>query len=98
MAGSELESLGIVPQSNDEALFKKYVDESAFSREEWIEALQEFSEWMSEHQRPYSAKPALEYLHCSALSVTGHVIKPPLWKIVAQMLKDFGFEDRNQSC
>ena len=98
MARTQLESLGVHPGSKEEKLFVKYVDESSFSAVEWIEALQEFSEWMSENKREYKASSALEYLHCSAFSAENHVIKPMLWKIVAQMLKDFGFDELKQGC
>lgn len=98
MASAELESLGVCANSPEEKLFNKYVDESSYSKDDWIEALEEFFEWMTENNREYKAATALEYLHCSVMSVASHVIKPALWKIVAQMLKDFGFDDRKQRC
>jgi hypothetical protein len=98
MVGSQLKSLGIIPESAEEALLKKYVDDSVYSLEEWIEGLQEFQEWCQEKSKPYEATGALEYLHCCAFSARRHPIKPRLWEIVSEMLYIYGWEMRKENC
>ena len=98
MVSSDLESLGIKKGSEEEKILLQYVDASIYQMNEWTEALREFQEWINENKREYSAKAALEYLHCCDLSTSSHVVRAPLWKVVSQMLENFGFDDRKESC
>ena len=78
--------------AEQEALLIVRVDASPYSRAQWLEALEEFSEWLTSQKNSAPFEQQLAYLSCCVESVVQKYPQPPLKVVLADLLARFGFD------
>ena len=72
--------------------FVKRVDDSPYTRRDWMEALYFLSSWLARNQRNEKISMRLGYLSCCAESVVDKQYQLPFTDLVKDMLDEYGFE------
>jgi hypothetical protein len=76
-------------------LFVKYVDDSVFTKDDWVSALKAVNFWLEENSKGATEENKLSYIACTAEYAASSQAFVDLAEVVREFLNSKGFDAAN---